>query len=439
MHLAILWHFHQPIYRRPGGRDYVLPWVNFHATKNYHQMARLVEETGFPSTFNFAPCLLEQIEDYAQGLANDPFQLALELPSDRLGPVEIERLRKFVPNETKPSVLQPRALASFFSPVDPLPTGREEMLERQKANIETSIPRWRKLFDQRRAELTVTPYFHPLLPMIFNADAAGPERPGPAFRHPEDGRTQIVRARDSFASVFGRPPAGMWPSEGAVSAEVARSIAAAGFRFIVTDENVLWRSLGRPGEPGDLFRPYDAGGLSVFFRDRVLSDLIGFTYQHWDAREAVSDLIRRIEDRRPYADERSVIVLALDGENPWGTYPENGVPFLRELFGRLGRTPGIEPVFFEDYLAAQPAARELALVPGTWLGNFSKWSGSPAKNSAWGRLARARSACGPIEEILIAEGSDWFWWFGEEDTCEFAFLFDSYLEAAYRRAGIGLE
>jgi alpha-amylase/alpha-mannosidase (GH57 family) len=176
--------------------------------------------------------------------------------------------------------------------------------------------------------------------------------------------------------------------------------------------------------------------LTVFFRDRVLSDLIGFTYQHWDAREAVADLVRRIEDRRPYAGDEAVIVLALDGENPWSTYPENGVPFLRELFEQLVRAPGIEPVFFEDYLASHPADREIALVPGTWLGNFSKWSGSPEKNNGWARLARARAACGPLEEILIAEGSDWFWWFGEDDTREFAFLFDAYLEAAYRKAGI---
>ena len=436
MRLAILWHFHQPIYRRPGGRDYVLPWVGFHATKNYHQMARLVEETGFPATFNFVPCLLEQIEDYALGLANDPFQLALELPPDRLGPVEADRLRRFVPDETRPSVLQARALASFFSPVDPLPRDREEMLARRREILGGLIPRWRELGARGRAELTVTPYYHPLLPMIFNADAAGPERPGPTFRHPDDGRTQIVRGRDLFASVFGAVPRGMWPAEGAVSAEVVRAVAAAGFRYIVTDENVLWRSLGRPGRPEDLRHPYACSGLTVYFRDRVLSDLIGFEYQRWDAREAVSDLVRRLEDRRSEGGDDSLVVLALDGENPWATYPENGVPFLRELFSRLGRTSGIEPVFFEADLDAHPAERELDLVPGTWLGSFAKWSGSPAKNDAWARLARARTACGPLEEILIAEGSDWFWWFGEADTAEFAFLFDAYLEAAYRRAGI---
>jgi alpha-amylase/alpha-mannosidase (GH57 family) len=436
MRLAILWHFHQPIYRRPGSRDYVLPWVNFHATKNYHQMALLVEETGFPTTFNFVPCLLDQIEDYALGLANDPFQLALELPPDMLGPIEIERLRKFIPDETKPSILQAKALASFFSPAEPPPSGREAMLARRVEIIGGLIPRWRRLLEERRTELTVTPYYHPILPMLFNADAAGPERPGPAFRHPEDGRTHIVRGIERFAGVFGSAPGGMWPSEGAVSAEVARASAAAGIRFLVTDENVLWRSLGRPGEPGDLYRPYASAGLTVFFRDRVLSDLVGFTYQHWDVREAVADLVRRIEDRRPYAGDDAIIVLTLDGENPWATYPENGVPFLREMFTRLASTPGIEPVFFGDYLAEHPADREIALVPGTWLGNFSKWSGSPEKNNGWARLAKARAVCGPIEEILIAEGSDWFWWLGEEDTREFDFLFGSYLQAAYHKAGI---
>jgi alpha-amylase/alpha-mannosidase (GH57 family) len=436
MRLAVLWHFHQPIYRRPGSRDYVLPWVGFHATKNYHQMARLIEETGFPATFNFVPCLVEQIQDYASGLANDPFQLALELPVDRLGPVETERLRKFAPQETKPSLLQAKALASFFSPVEPVPAEPEEMLARRREILEGLLPRWRRLLEEGRAELTTTPYYHPILPMLINADAAGPERPGPAFRHGDDARAHIERARDCFAATFGRTPAGMWPAEGAVSAEAARAVAAAGFRFLVTDENVLWRSLGGPGSPADLYRPYSVGGVTVFFRDRVLSDLIGFTYQHWSAPDAVDDLVRRIEDRRSFAGDDGLIVVALDGENPWGTYPQNGVPFLREMFARILRAPGIEPVFFADYLAGHPPERELALVPGTWLGNFSKWSGSAEKNAGWARLAKARAACGPVEEILVAEGSDWFWWFGEPETREFAFLFDAYLEAAYRRVGI---
>jgi len=436
MYLAILWHFHQPIYRRPQSKAYVLPWVNYHATKNYRQMARLVEETGYPCTFNFVPCLLDQIEDYARGLALDPYQLALELPPDRLGPFEIERLRKLAPKGTGEAELQAKALESLFSPLDRIPADKFERFELQRRIHRDLIPDWVRLGREGKAELTVTPYYHPLLPMIFDAEAAGGERPGISFRHAEDGRVQIRRARAHFKETFGADPRGMWPSEGGLSQEVAAAIADAGFSFAVTDENVLWKSLSGSHERKQLYRPYLASGLAVFFRDRELSDLIGFTYQHWNARDAVADFLRRLDERRPDCNERSVVVLALDGENPWGTYPENGVPFLRELFHRLGRHPGVTPVFLGDYLAGHPPAEELALAPGTWLGNFSKWSGTPAKNSAWAVLSRARHACGPVEEILIAEGSDWFWWFGDEDTEEFAFLFDSYIREAYHRTGL---
>jgi len=436
MELAILWHFHQPIYRRPGSPSYVLPWVNFHATKNYYQMARLADETGFPCAYNFVPCLLEQIEDYARGEALDPFQLALELPPDRLGPVEIERLRKFVPDETHAERLQRAALAAFFSPIDPPSDDRAELFARQKEIQRSLIPYWHRLGAGRKAELTVSPYYHPLLPMIFDANAAGPERPGPEFRHPGDGHVHIRKAREYFRDVFGRYPKGVWPSEGGLSREAAAALADAGFAFAVTDENILWKSLPHPHDHRALYRPHDAEGLAVFFRDRELSDLIGFEYQRWPAADAAADLVRRLEERRAEAGDDGIVVLALDGENPWGTFPRNGLDFLREMYGRLMAHPGITPVFFEDHLARRKPESGIALQPGTWLGNFSKWSGSPAKNRGWEILSRARRACGPVEEILVAEGSDWFWWFGEEQTEEFAFLFDLYIDAAYRRAGV---
>jgi len=436
MELAILWHFHQPIYRRPRSTSYVLPWVNFHATKNYYQMARLAEESGFPCTYNFVPCLLEQIEDYARGEALDPFQLALEMPPDRLGPVEIERLRKFAPSETQAGRLQKAAREAFFSPIDPLPEDPAEQFARQKEIHSTLLPTWKRLGDGRKAELTVSPYYHPLLPMIFDAEAAGPERPGAAFRHPGDGHLQIRMAREYFRDTFERYPRGVWPSEGGLSRETAAALADAGFAFAVTDENVLWKSLDGPSDRRDLYRPHLAEGLAVFFRDRELSDLIGFEYQRWPARDAALDLVRRLEERRASFGDEALVVLALDGENPWGTFPRNGLDFLRELYGRLTGHPGITPVFFEDHLARRKPGSEIRLKPGTWLGSFSKWSGSPAKNRGWEILSRARRACGPVEEILVAEGSDWFWWFGEEPTGEFAFLFDLYIREAYRRAGV---
>ncbi|HQH46920.1 MAG TPA: glycoside hydrolase, partial [Candidatus Aminicenantes bacterium] len=175
--------------------------------------------------------------------------------------------------------------------------------------------------------------------------------------------------------------------------------------------------------------------LPVFFRDRLLSDLIGFEYGRWDPVEAAADLVRRIKERGTSRPDDS-LVLALDGENPWETYADNGVPFLREFFVRMLRAEGLQPSFLGDILHDRGNdLKEIDLVPGTWLGSFAKWIGDEAKNEGWNMLSRARRDCGPVEEILIAEGSDWFWWRGE-DHPEFEALFRGHLASAY--AGRGL-
>jgi alpha-amylase/alpha-mannosidase (GH57 family) len=437
MDLAILWHFHQPIYRRPASRDYVLPWVNFHMTKNYYQMARLTEEFEFPCTFNFAPCLLEQIEDYAQAFARDPWQSALETNPERLNLAEIKMLQKFAAGETDKSKLQLKALKSFFSPVDETKADKNVLLGLQKDIWKKLLPLYGRLWKESKIELTTSAYYHPLLPLIFDLRAAGEESPpSVSFRYPEDGDSQIRKGRSYFRQIFGAAPQGLWPSEGGISQPVARAIAANGFSFAVTDENVLWKSLREPCDPKKLFEPYACENLAIFFRDRELSDLLGFEYQRWNEKEAVRDFSRRLEERSRLAGDSGIVVLALDGENPWGTYPENGVPFLREFFGTLKSFKGVAPVFFADHLVRRRRLREIDLVPGTWLGNFSKWTGNPAKNAGWKTLSRAREACGPRQEIYIAQGSDWFWWFGEENTEEFSGLFRSYIEEAYRQSGI---
>jgi alpha-amylase/alpha-mannosidase (GH57 family) len=433
MDLAILWHFHQPVYRKPGTRDYVLPWVNFHSTKNYHQMARLAEESGYPCTFNIVPCLAEQIRDYASGRAHDPVQKCFESRPENLSPADLERLRPFAPGESDPARLQVEALRSFFSPVDPIPGDLEALLQGQRFILSGLLDRFRKLSEEGRVEIMTTPYFHPLTPLIFDLQAAeGHDLPSVKFAYPEDGRLHLDRARAFMDGLFGRPPRGLWPSEGGVSRAVAAAAARSGFEFAVTDENVLWRSLVGGADRKRLFAPSRTEDLTFFFRDRELSDLIGFEYHRWNERDAVADFLGRLESRRKEAGDEAFVVVALDGENAWGSYRENGLPFLRELFGRILASPSVRPVFFEDLLKAHGRGADLDLVPGTWLGSFGKWVGSPAKNEGWRALAEAREACGPVEDILIAEGSDWFWWFGEGQPV-FDGLFRDYLEAALSR------
>jgi alpha-amylase/alpha-mannosidase (GH57 family) len=437
MHLAFVWHFHQPIYRDPASGEYVLPWVNYHAVKNYHQMARLAEEAEFPGTYNFVPCLLEQVLDYAAGTAVDPYQAALEKDPSRLTYADVRLLSLIVPGEASPRKLQELAVQALFSRLLTPKKDREGLLALRKEVLADLIPAYVRLRERGLAELTTTPYYHPLLPAIFDISAAeGEPRPARAFRHPEDGRTQLAHGRAYFEKVFGFPPAGLWPSEGGVSRDVARAVAEAGFGFALTDENVLWKSLPPPHAPGDLFRPYLAESLPVFFRDRELSDLLSFEYQKWPATSAVEDFVAKLEARRRAAAEDAILVVILDGENPWEYYPANGVPFLRALYDRVKGLEGFTLTSLGAYLQDHPAGREIDLAPGTWLGNFSKWLGHPAKNAAWDLLARTRQACGFTEAMAVAEGSDWFWWYGEEGKQEFDYLFKAYLRQACREAGV---
>jgi alpha-amylase/alpha-mannosidase (GH57 family) len=434
MYLSILWHLHQPIYRLPETGEYILPWVNYHLTKNYYQMAVLVEEQGYPCTMNLVPCLLEQMDQYGCGQAQDILQKALEKDPDRLTASQVARLAKFLPRgaETRSKGdIQAGALQSFFSPLLDAPKVRDELLALQKKIQRQMIPYYRKLGKDGTVELTTSAYYHPLLPLLFDL-AVGGERlmPSLPFSHPEDGIFQIKRGKSLFRSLLGDDPRGFWPSEGGICAQVARAVASQGYAFAVTDENILWKSLGTAPDPKLLCRTYTCEGLTVFFRDRELSDLISFEYHRWNEKEAVSHLLAKLDDRRKAAPDGGIFVIALDGENPWAGYPENGVPFLRELYSRIKRTESLKPVFFRDYLSVSKPPAEVRLVPGTWLGSFAKWVGSPAKNAAWDSLARVREQAGPSEELYIAEGSDWFWWFGEDCASEFATLFEGYLDKA---------
>lgn len=438
MRLSFVWHFHQPIYRDPETLEYVLPWVNLHSVRNYDQMARLIAETGFPCTVNFVPCLLEQILEYADGRAHDPYQEAIEKDPGALTSRDLELLRKIVGREPEPDGrrLQGKALKALFSPFHKTDLDKGGLLNLRKAILRDLIPSYKRLLETGLLEILSSPYYHPLLPLIFDLHTPKEEvTPGVEFRHPEDGMAQILKGWEYFQTVFGRPPAGLWPSEGGVSGEVAEAAARAGIPFAITDENILWKSLQGPPSRKKLYQSYTCRGLPIFFRDRELSDLLSFTYQCWRAEDAVCHFLGLLDKRRVAAGEEGTCVVVLDGENPWEYYPENAVPFLRLLFSRLGSQGGITLTHLGTSLKAGASGEDIDIVPGTWLGNFSKWVGHPAKNLGWQRLAAARAACGPCEEIYIAEGSDWFWWAGDENRGEFDALFNGYLRKALHRRG----
>jgi hypothetical protein len=269
----------------------------------------------------------------------------------------------------------------------------------------------------------------------------------------------MARALTRHAEAFGSPAAGMWPSEGSVSPEVAAIAARLGVRWLASDEGVLWRSLDPGAERGALYRPWklatEAGEVALFFRDHALSDRIGFIYQRWDARDAAADFLAQL--RRIARDHRGatppVVSVILDGENCWEHYPEDGDRFLSELYRSLAEAPDVRTRTPSQVLAEHPAIGVLTrLHSGSWIdADFHIWIGHPEKNRAWERLAHARaaivaagatpeSAPAAWESLARAEGSDWFWWFGEDhatgDRAVFDRLFRELVSATYLGAGL---
>jgi alpha-amylase/alpha-mannosidase (GH57 family) len=289
--------------------------------------------------------------------------------------------------------------------------------------------------------------------------------PRQRFVHPEDAALQLTKAVECHERLFGRRPVGLWPSEGSVSDAIVPLAAAAGFRWMATDELILARTLGvtfsRDGQgqveqPDRLYLPYQlkTGGAQVAcaFRDHTLSDLIGFTYAGWDAEHAADDFVGRLAEAGRRYRERTgggvaLIPIILDGENAWEHFEGGGRPFLRALYGRLARHPELRTVTLGEACAG--ATEELTgIFPGSWIdANFYIWIGHADDQRAWSQLAEACAAleepavdAGALaqarEEVLIAEGSDWFWWYGDDHSSahdlEFDDLFRRHLRNAYR-------
>ncbi len=487
---------HQPYYRNPLTGEYSLPWVRLHAFKGYYDMISLLEDyPDIRQTFNLVPSLIRQLNDYSAGEAKDLFlELSLK-PAGELSPED----RKFILSNffmcnwetmVKPyppfwELLKKRGLkvpeyrleelSRLFTDQDYrdlqvwfnltwagyrarkknallgelLKKGKGfteqekiRLLQIQKETVQALVPLYRSMQSRGQVEITTSPFYHPILPLLINWDFASRAMPKAAlpgiFSHPEDAEAQIARGAAFFEEVFGSRPVGMWPSEGSVCPEMIPLVQKAGLRWMASDEGILFRSL--PGQPPrtDLYRPYRAtfqgAEVSMVFRDRNLSDLIGFTYSRNAAESSAEDLLTHLKNIQASfpGKEEALVTIALDGENAWEYYPDGGYGFLSRLYERLSGEPSLKTVQVGEYLEAHPPRENLAsLHSGSWIDqNFRIWIGSPEDNLAWNALKRTRrflqKAAGgdsdlppqkkemAWEEIYIAEGSDWFWWFGDD-------------------------
>jgi len=527
LYLNLYWHMHQPDYRDSITGEYVLPWTYLHALKDYTDMAwHLEANPAARVSFNFVPVLLDQLEDYAeqfrQGEIRDPLLALLaekdlnNLSDDRceliiqscfkshhekmLSPfAHYQRLYNIFKTLESESVTPFNYLSAQYK-ADLLVwyhlawTGESIRRENKLVqNLMTKgfqftlddrlklfkligelisglIPRYRKLQKSGQIEISSTPHYHPILPLLLDFRAtrdAMPYAPLPGNSMYPGGRQRaeehILQAQASHAKRFGAKPAGMWPAEGGVSHAALSLLAQHGVQWAATGEGVLANSLYKSYQTSELppraeylYKPYrvtdGTHDITCFFRDDLLSDKIGFEYSKLHSNDAVRDFVstlEHIQKTTPKGQHRVVSVI-LDGENAWEYYPYNGYYFLSELYQALAVHPDIEMTTFSETLQmCADKAIETADLPtvaaGSWVyGSFSTWIGSPDKNYGWDLLCEAKKVYDKVmqsnqlnteekaaceRQLAICEGSDWFWWFGDYNS---AMSVDSF-DRLYRR------
>ena len=508
---------HQPDYREPGSNRLAMPWVRLHALKDYldmplHAAARPAVRT----TFNLVPSLLDQLELYLNGGTDRHLELT-QRPSEELTDSEKreilesffsahtvrmidpypryrELLQKYKASSSSDDVvpalftsteMRDLQVWSNLTWVDPMfrteePIGslfakgrhfteeeKHALVRWQMKLIARIVPTYKKLLAEGNIDISFTPYYHPILPLLCDTDSAREALPGihlpeQRFQHPEDAERQVAMSVNRFLEVFDRPLTGMWPSEGSVSEQTLEVMAKSGIQWAASDEEILYQSLAKSGldrTNHPLHAIYEHNGVRLFFRDHALSDRIGFVYSGWPARQAVADFaghLHRLRDLLKDSLDTVVVPVILDGENAWEYFPDDADEFLRELYRVLDEDPLLETVTMSD------AAREISAHPlrslfaGSWINhNFRIWIGHSEDNAAWDLLSRARNALAEFErenpsfdaaklksawnQIYVAEGSDWCWWYGDEHrgqhNAQFDQIFRRHLSAVYELIG----
>jgi alpha-amylase/alpha-mannosidase (GH57 family) len=523
IYLAIIWHQHQPVYYKdPDTGIYAKPWVRVHATKDYVDMAAMLKQ--YPDlhvTFNLTPSLIQQVDDLAAG-AKDMYWVVSEVPADALSSEQqLYLLDRFFDTNRKiiarfpryQELLEKRDSGEAYTPqdyldlqvlfnlawVDPDWLAQEPLAalvakgsgfsEADKGTlfaehlrlIQEVVPIHKALQDAGQIEVTMTPYAHPILPLLVSTDLAKEalpsiELPAKKFTYGQDAVAQVNLGVELYTDHFGIAPRGMWPAEGSVAQEVVSMISKAGIQWMASDEGVLAASLGMDGftrnanetvtEPDVLYRPYYVQGsqgepVAMVFRDVVISDKVGFTYSGLDGELAAKDFVRRIHDIRTELNNQgkpgpNLVSVILDGENAWEYYENDGKEFLNSLYGLLSSDPLIKTVTPTEFLAMAPEQPKIDdLWAGSWINHdFSTWIGEDEENRGWEYLATTRELLAKYENgvrqttpealqqaftyMYIAEGSDWFWWYGSDQNSGNDEAFDQQFRDTLRQVYVAL-
>lgn len=504
--LVLCWHMHQPEYRDRHSGEFKLPWTYLHVIKDYVDMvAHLEAAPDAKAVVNFAPILLEQIEDYSNQVdaylhertpIKDPLLAALVEPSMTADPEKrLKLLRDCKKANRERQIHRYPAFRRLIEMADWLQDHQDaanyvnsqfiadilvwyhlvwmgetvkltdarvirliekganfslhdriEVVEIIRDLLSTVIYRYKALARKGRVELSVTPYAHPIMPLMLEIGSAHEAMPGavlPTLAAYPGGQERVLwhlrKGVETFEHFFGLKPKGCWPSEGSVSESTLKILSDFGFKWTASGGNVLRNSLQASAMDAavGVHRAFQlqATEIACFFRDDGLSDLIGFEYSKWHADDAVADLIQHLENIANLEKQPPTVAIIMDGENAWEYFPENGYHFLSALYQRLCEHPRIELTTFSECLDNGDAPKELPrLVAGSWVyGTFSTWIGDADKNCGWdmlgdvkrafdkavahSRLSDEKLAAAELQ-LAVCEGSDWFWWFGDYNPGE---------------------
>ena len=510
--VVFLWHMHQPYYVNPATQTAMMPWVRLHGVKGYLDMISVIEDfPGVRVNFNLTPVLMLQVKELIEGKIRD-----LWLDWSRKPAADLEEHEKFAilenffkihwENLVKPfprfwELLNKRGLTFYrddvrrglryfstqefldlqvwfnlawcgysaerlFPELTALKRKGRNFTEAEKQRVldlhleilAIMVRKYRAAEERGQVELTTTPFFHPILPLIYDSSFAERSLPGRQFPNrfqwPEDAAAHLTLAVEQHASMFGKPPRGLWPSEGSIAPELIPLMERCGIDYFCSDEENLFNSLKRdpalkdaPVDHLELFQgwrvEYEGASVNALFREKPLSDFIGFTASKNAPNQAATHLLfhlRHIAGLVPK--DTGVIPLILDGENAWETFLDGGEGFLRALYGGIeGDSERLHSCTIEDYFRHHPPQKQITtLHTGSWIGsNFDLWIGDEEENRAWNLLGAARTfltrqiesgaltedqRCEALREVYAAEGSDWFWWYGPDFSTENDALFD---------------
>ncbi len=514
--IAFYWHMHQPVYQLSPEGDYLMPWVRLHAVKDYLDMLLIGKKfKNLKLNFNLVPVLLDALIDYGENEMHDIHS--------RLTITDIDDLtdddKKFIinnffdanyhsmilPNQEYERLLQKYQAGDennidIFSPqeysdlmalfnlawIDPsfknmypevkalIKKGKNyslsdriKIIEIHRDIIRKIIPSYKKFADEGKIEITTSPYYHPILPIMLDLKEIR-KTSSTTFPHnlkmELDAKMQTEMALDRVQELFGKRPKGIWPSEHCISPKELDLFKSLGIEWTISDEGILSNSInfefirdfrGYLEDPYHLLKSYKyKNGLDIIFRDSVLPNLIGFEYPNHDPENAANDLYDRIKSAQSKLlsspDEHHLLTIAMDGENCWENYTHDGSTFLETIYGLIENDPTLETVLISDYIAKDTPKPLNKISSGSWVNrNFKLWIDEPLKNLAWTYLKQVRDDFSnyvkknPInpnieaarKELFICEGSDWFWWYGEPNNSGrdniFDYIFREHLKNIY--------